>query len=110
MASAARSENGRPAKRARHTHAADFAKHFSEEGRSRQYPSLRKIICQFSGAEDVVPMHGGLPPSDSFPLSSMLLRLRNGQTVDLVDEQKVPIQLHVCMVQSGRKLTHMRCC
>lgn len=88
MASAAR-EAGRPAKRARHNYAVEFANHFSEEGLSRQYPSLRKIICQFHGAEDVVPMHGGLPPSDSFPLSSMLLRLRNGQTVDLVDEQKV---------------------
>ena len=87
--SAARLENGRPAKRAKHNQAVDFAKHFSEEGRSRQYPSLRKIICQFHGAENVVPMHGGLPPSDSFPLSSMLLRLRNGQSVDLVDDKKV---------------------
>ena len=89
MASAARLETGRPAKKAKHTHAIDFAKHFSEEGRLRQYPSLRKIICQFSGADDVVPMHGGLPPTDSFPLKSMLLRLKNGQTMDLIDEQKV---------------------
>lgn len=89
MASAARSEAGRPPKRAKHSHAADFLKHFSEEGRSRQYPSLRKIICQFHGADGVIPMHGGLPPSDSFPLSSMLLRLRNGQNVDIVDDKKV---------------------
>ena len=89
MASAARSDTGRPTKRAKHSHAIDFSKHFSEEGRLRQYPSLRKIICQFSGADDVVPMHGGLPPSDSFPLSSMLLRLKNDQTVDLTDKQKV---------------------
>ena len=89
MASAARSEVGRPTKRAKYNHDVDFAKHFSVEGRSRQYPSLRKIICQFSGADNVVPMHGGLPPSDSFPLSSMLLRLRNGQSVNIVDDKKV---------------------
>ena len=89
MASAARSEVGRPTKRAKHNHDVDFSKHFSVEGRSRQYPSLRKIICQFSGTENVVPMHGGLPPSDSFPLSSMLLRLRNGQSVNIVDDKKV---------------------
>lgn len=87
--SAACVNTGRPAKKAKHAHAVDFTKHFSEEGRLRQYPSLRKIICQFSGAADVVPMHGGLPPSDSFPLSSMLLHLKNGQAVDLIDEQKV---------------------
>ena len=90
-ASAACMDNGRPVKRAKHAHAVDFAKHFSEEGRLRQYPSLRKIICQFSSSDDAVPMHGGLPPSDSFPLSSMLLRLKNGQAVDMVDEQKVSV-------------------
>ena len=89
MASAARSDTGRPTKRAKYSHAIDFSKHFSEEGRLRQYPSLRKIICQFSGADDVVPMHGGLPPSDSFPLSSMLLRLKDDQVVNLTDTQKV---------------------
>lgn len=89
MASAANLDISRPTKRAKVTHEIDFSKHFSEEGRLRQYPSLRKIICQFSGADDIVPMHGGLPPSDSFPLSSMLLRLKNEQTVDLNDEQKV---------------------
>lgn len=100
MASAARSEAGRPAKRAKHNHAADFSKHFSVEGRSRQYPSLRKIICQFSGADNVVPMHGGLPPSDSFPLSSMLLRLRNGQSVEIVDDKKVRL---LCAASSLQK-------
>ena len=100
MASAARSEAGRPAKRAKHNHAADFSKHFSVEGRSRQYPSLRKIICQFSGADTVVPMHGGLPPSDSFPLSSMLLRLKNGQSVDIVDDKKVRL---LCAASSLQK-------
>lgn len=89
MASAARSDTGKPTKRAKYSHAIDFSKHFSEEGRLRQYPSLRKIICQFSGADDVVPMHGGLPPSDSFPLSSMLLRLKDDQVVNLTDTQKV---------------------
>ena len=89
MASAARVEAGRPAKRAKHDHPCIFAKHFSQEGHARQYPSLRKIICQFSGAEDVVPMLGGLPPSDSFPISSTMMRLRNGQTVDITDAAKV---------------------
>ena len=101
MANAAQSDTGRPTKRAKHSHAIDFSKHFSEEGRLRQYPSLRKIICQFSGADDVVPMHGGLPPSDSFPLSSMLLRLKNDQTVDLTDEQKVTTVWLVCSKESN---------
>lgn len=99
MASAANLDTARPSKRAKVTHAIDFCKHFSEEGRLRQYPSLRRIICQFSGAEDVIAMHGGLPPSDSFPLSSMLLRLKNEQTVDLKDEEKVNM---VWMVLSAK--------
>ena len=89
MATVARPEAGRPPKRAKLNHPCDFSMHFSLEGEARQYPSLRKIICQFSAAQEVVPMHGGLPPSDSFPLSSTLLRLRNGQTVDITDDAKV---------------------
>lgn len=109
MASAARSEVGRPTKRAKHNHDVDFAKHFSVEGRSRQYPSLRKIICQFSGADNVVPMHGGLPPSDSFPLSSMLLRLRNGQSVNIVDDKKVASAQQYCTTVQGYPALHTWC-
>lgn len=94
-ADAASLDSGRPVKRAKHTHAINFAKHFSEEGRLRQYPSLRKIICQFTDSVDAVPMHGGLPPSDSFPISSLLLRLKDGQAVDLTNEQKVSV---VCRI------------
>ncbi|KAL3154213.1 hypothetical protein ABBQ32_013719 [Trebouxia sp. C0010 RCD-2024] len=108
-ADAASLDSGRPVKRAKHTHAINFAKHFSEEGRLRQYPSLRKIICQFTDSVDAVPMHGGLPPSDSFPISSLLLRLKDGQAVDLTNEQKVASAQQYCTTVQGYPALHSWC-
>ena len=84
-----RGEADRPAKRQRQDRSVDFAQHLSEEGRSRLYPSLRKIVCQFAGSTDVIPMHGGLPPPDSFPITGLQLQLSNGQSVEIKDRQKV---------------------
>lgn len=81
----------RPAKRHKTGGSIDFAEHLSEEGRLRLYPSLRKIVCQFAGSTDVIPMHGGLPPPDSFPITGLQLKLSNGQSVDLQDHNKVRI-------------------
>lgn len=82
-------EADRPAKRQKQDRTIDFAQHFSQEGRLRLYPSLRKIVCQFAGSSSVIPMHGGLPPPDSFPITGLQLKLSNGQTVEVQDRQKV---------------------
>ena len=82
-------EADRPAKRFKQGTSIDFDQHLSEEGRLRLYPSLRKIVCQFAGSDNVIPMHGGLPPAHSFPVSSVQLNLANGQRVEVTDAQKV---------------------
>ncbi|KAF6254738.1 pyridoxal phosphate-dependent transferase [Scenedesmus sp. NREL 46B-D3] len=42
---------------------------WSTEAQLKQLPSLHGIVSKFSTMPGVIGMHGGLPPSDSFPFS-----------------------------------------
>lgn len=52
-------------------------------------PGLRVLATAFTGLPDIIPLHGGLPPTEAFPLKGIELKLRDGATVKIEDEDEV---------------------
>ena len=52
-------------------------------------PGLRVLATAFTGIPDIIPLHGGLPPSEAFPFAGFDLKLRDGQTVSIEDDDEV---------------------
>ena len=76
----------------------DYGKRFSKEAQQRIMPGLRVLATAFTGLPDIIPLHGGLPPADAFPLSGLSLRLRDGATVEIEDEDEVGSSLAACSI------------
>lgn len=49
----------------------DWEALWSAESRRKQLPSLHDIVSKYGGRADIIPMHGGLPPANSFPFTSL---------------------------------------
>ena len=71
---------------------ADLLSLLSVEGARRTAGSLCGIVSQFAGVEGLVGLHGGLPPTSSFPLTSLQFGLADGRTVQLSGTQLAAAQ------------------
>ena len=69
----------------------DFGELFSREACDRLMPGLRVLATAFNGLPGMIPLHGGLPPQEAFPLSSMQLTLKDGTTININDPSEVAI-------------------
>uniref|UniRef100_A0A061S2W1 Kynurenine/2-aminoadipate aminotransferase n=1 Tax=Tetraselmis sp. GSL018 TaxID=582737 RepID=A0A061S2W1_9CHLO len=67
----------------------DFDKHLSVEAKRRVPPTLRKLVAEFDGAEGIVSMHAGIPPSTAFPFVSFKATLLDGSEIEISDPRKV---------------------
>ena len=67
----------------------DFAAKFSIEAKQRIMPGLRVLATAFAGIPGIIPLQGGLPPSEAFPLTGISLRLRDGSTIDINEQSEV---------------------
>ena len=67
----------------------NFEEMWSKEGHLRLLPGLRQLATAFTGMEDIIPLHGGLPPASAFPLSAIQLTLKDGTKIDITDQQEV---------------------
>lgn len=56
---------------------------FSREGQRRSYGLLKELVSQVYGRSGVIGLHGGLPPSDCFPIAELNIRLQDGTTLSL---------------------------
>lgn len=63
----------------------------SRSGSCLTFGSLRSIVNQYSGIQDVIGLHGGLPPPDCYPIASISFQLRDGARVELNPDQ---VSLH----------------
>jgi DNA-binding transcriptional MocR family regulator len=56
---------------------------WSQEGNRRTYGLLKQLVSNVQGADStsLIGLHGGLPPAECFPLSTIELTLRNGQSI-----------------------------
>ena len=78
----------------------NFGELFSREACDRLMPGLRVLATAFNGLPGMIPLHGGLPPREAFPLSSMQLTLKDGTTIDINDPSEVaPVTSFACWDQ-----------
>lgn len=56
---------------------------FSVQGSRFTFGVLKDIVSEVVTGEDVVGLHGGLPPPECFPISTISLTLADGQRVDV---------------------------
>ena len=86
----------------------NFDELFSKEACDRLMPGLRVLATAFNGLPGMIPLHGGLPPKEAFPLSSMQLTLKDGTTIDINDPIEVAISF--CDTSSaGTCIWKLRC-
>jgi kynurenine/2-aminoadipate aminotransferase len=71
---------------------ADLLGLLSVEGARRTGGNLRAIVSQFAGVEGLVGLHVGLPPTSSFPITSLQFGLADGRTVQLSAAQLAAAQ------------------
>ena len=63
----------------------------SAAGKARNPGGLNTVLESYKDqpADQLLPLHGGLPHPDAFPLSGLSLRLKNGQTLHIDDAELV---------------------
>lgn len=59
----------------------DPGKFITEKGAALNYGQLRGLVAKFQNVPGVIGLHGGLPPPDAFPMLSLDIKLRDGSTV-----------------------------
>ena len=80
----------------------DFAAKFSIEAKQRIMPGLRVLATAFAGIPGIIPLQGGLPPSEAFPLTGISLRLRDGSTIDINEQSEVWQTFHNVALQRNQ--------
>lgn len=63
----------------------------SAAGKARNPGGLNTVLESYKAqpADQLLPLHGGLPHPDAFPLSGLALRLKSGQTLHIQDADLV---------------------
>ncbi|KAL6776906.1 hypothetical protein ACKKBF_B03955 [Auxenochlorella protothecoides x Auxenochlorella symbiontica] len=79
----------------------DPGKFITEKGAALNYGQLRGLVAKFQNVPGVIGLHGGLPPSDAFPMLSLDIKLRDGSTVTVGENDLVQGQLQYGIHPSG---------
>lgn len=63
----------------------------SAAGKARNPGGLNTVLDSYKNqpADQLLPLHGGLPHPDAFPLSGLTLSLKSGQTLNISDAELV---------------------
>lgn len=63
----------------------------SAAGRARNPGGLNTVLDSYKNqpADQLLPLHGGLPHPDAFPLSGLTFSLKSGQTLNINDAELV---------------------
>ncbi len=59
------------------------------------------FVARFAGKEDLVTMHVGLPPGETFPLTALACTTQQGDQISITDPATVHAAQQYCFSNSG---------